>query len=114
MSKEQVQEFFTQFKKDAGKMQQALPEMAKAFQGLFTATMGEGNLDVKTKELIALAVGLAVRCEPCVYLHVQKCLAAGAAREEILEAAAVVVMMQGGPGYTKIPEILHALDALDK
>jgi len=111
---EDVKAFYEKFKKDAGKMQHDLPEMSKAFPGLFQATMSAGALDVKTKELIALGMGLVLRCEPCIYLHVQKCVAAGATREEILEAAAVGVMMQGGPGYTYVPKVLDALDALGK
>ncbi len=46
-------------------------------------------------------------------LHVQKCLQAGATRAQILEAAGVVVMMRGGPSYTHVPEIIHALDHLE-
>jgi AhpD family alkylhydroperoxidase len=112
MSAEDVKNFYEKFKKDSGKMRQELPEMAAAFSDLFQSTMSKGTLDVKTKELIALAAGMALRCDPCIYLHVQKCLAAGATRKEILETAAVVVMMQGGPGFTYTPKILDALEAL--
>ena len=114
MSAEKVKAFYEKFKKDSGKMQQGLPEMMGSFMGMFKSVMGEGSLDVKTKELIALSIGLALRCTPCVYLHVQKCVAAGATREEILEAAGVVVMMQGGPGFTYVPEVIDALEALGK
>ena len=109
---EQVKAFFEKFKKDAGKMQAELPEMTKAFMGLFQSVMKDGALSVKHKELIALAAGLAVRCEPCIYMHVQKCVAAGASREEVLETAAVVTMMQGGPGFTYVPKVMDALEAL--
>jgi len=114
MSKESVQEFYEHFKSDTGKMQQALPDMLKGFQGLFGSVMKDGALTLKTKELIALAVGLAIRCNPCIYLHVQKCLAAGASREEILDAASVVVMMQGGPAFTYVPAVIDALEACGK
>jgi AhpD family alkylhydroperoxidase len=112
MSAENVKSFYEKFQKDAGKMQKESPEMVKAFMGLFHSTMSEGALDVKTKELIALTAALAVRCEPCIYMHVQKCVAAGATRKEILETAAVVVMMQGGPAFTYIPKVMDALEAL--
>jgi len=112
MSAENVKSFYEKFKKDSGKMRQELPEMTAAFSDLFQNTMSQGALDVKTKELIALAAGMAVRCDPCIYLHVQKCIAAGATRKEILETAAVVVMMQGGPAFTYTPKILDALEAL--
>ncbi len=95
-------------------MQQALPDMMKGFQAMFAGIMKDGALDLKSKELIALAIGLAALCKPCVYLHVQKCLDAGANREEILEAASVVVMMRGGPAFTHIPEVMDALETLGK
>ena len=109
-----VKAFFEKFKKDSGKMAQEMPNMMQAFQGLFKNVMKDGALDVKQKELIALSVGLAVRCEPCINLHVQKCLEAGASRQEILEAAEVVVVMQGGPSFTYIGKIFDALEALGK
>ena len=39
-------------------------------------------------------------------------LAAGATREQIIDAASVAVMMQGGPTYTYLPRVFEALDAL--
>jgi len=114
MSAEDIKEFYAKFKTDSGKVQQALPDMVKGFMGLFQATMKAGALTVREKELVALAVGIAVRCDPCIYLHVQKCLDAGATREEILEVAAVVTMMQGGPGFTYTTKVYNALEALGK
>ena len=114
MSKESVKDFFDRYKRSTGKMMHDLPNMMKGFKGLFDNIMHNSALDLKTKELIALAIGLAVRCEPCIYLHTQKCLDAGATREEILEAASVTVMMQGGPSFTHIPAVIEALDALEK
>lgn len=76
--------------------------------------MKEGTLSAKHKELIAVAISVAVRCEPCVYLHVKKSLSLGATREEILEAVSVSAMMQGGPSFTYIPVVLDALEANGK
>jgi len=61
---------------------------------------------------LALAIGMSVRCEPCIYIHVEKALKAGATREQVLEAAGVAVMMQGGPTYTYLPKVVEALDEL--
>lgn len=90
----------------------AAPETTRAFHDLFAATMEEGALSVREKELIALAIAIALRCEPCIYSHVEKALKAGNTREQILDAAGVVVMMQGGPGYVYFPKVMEALDAL--
>ncbi|GAB4546828.1 MAG: carboxymuconolactone decarboxylase family protein [Phycisphaerales bacterium] len=88
------------------------PAIAQGFGALFGKVMAPGALDVKQKELIALGIGMALRCEHCIYAHAEKCVKAGATREEILEVAGVVVMMQGGPGYVYTPVLLEALDAL--
>lgn len=93
-------------------MKDAAPNIGSAFGGLFQKLMGEGALSVREKELIALAIGMAVRCEPCVYAHAEKAVKAGATREQLLEVAGVVVVMQGGPGYVHVPELIDAMEAL--
>ena len=45
--------------------------------------------------------------------HVEKAVKAGASRKQVMETASVVVMMQGGPGYTYLPKVVEALDALE-
>lgn len=85
------------------------PEMGRAFGGFFQALMKEGTLTVREKELIALGIGIASRCEPCIYTHVEKCLKSGATPEQIMEAAGVAVMMGGGPVYTYTPVVAAAL-----
>lgn len=108
-----VAKFYNEWPREMEKIKHELPDLFRAFGGLFQAAMKEGALSIREKELIAMSVALAVRCQPCMNLHVQKCLQAGASREQVLEAAAVVVMMQGGPGYTHVPEIIKALDHLE-
>lgn len=86
------------------------PEIGKAFGPFFQGLMKDGALDVKQKELIAVALGVVQRCEPCIYAHVEKCLKAGATPAEIMEAAGVAVMMGGGPVYTYTPVVAAALN----
>jgi AhpD family alkylhydroperoxidase len=105
--------FFEKFKGDVEKMKLSVPGMVKGFAGLFQGVMKEGALKTKEKELVALGIAVAQRCEPCINLHVQKCLEAGNSAAEILEAACVAVMMQGGPAYTHIPVVINALESLD-
>ena len=109
---DEVKAFFEKFKNDSGKIGQNLPDMAQAFSGLFSKVMKEGALSVKEKELIALAIGVSQKCTPCIRLHVKKSLAAGASKEEILEAASVSVMMGGGPSFVHIPVVMDALELL--
>lgn len=91
------------------------PDIGRGFAPFFQALMRDGGpdgLSVRDKELIALGIGLALRCAPCIRLHVEKCLKAGATRRQILDAAGVAVMMQGGPTYTYLPEVVEAIEAL--
>ena len=104
--------FLEKFKSDFEKMKQAAPDMVKGFGGLFLNIMKDGALKKKEKELVALGIAVAQRCEPCINLHVQKCHEAGNSTAEILEAASVAVMMQGGPAYTHIPVVIEALESL--
>jgi AhpD family alkylhydroperoxidase len=85
------------------------PTMA-AFQQLHEAATTDGMLSRKTKELIALAIGISVRCDGCIAYHVHDSLDAGATRDEVAEAIAVAVMMGGGPSVVYGSEALTALD----
>jgi len=111
VSQQDIKAFFAEWKQSQGEMQQALPETLKGFHTFYQCVMKDGVLSFKQKELIALAIGLALRCAPCVYLHTRKALQLGATREEILEVAGVVLVMQGGPAATYIPEVLKTLEA---
>lgn len=91
---------------------EAVPELLKGFGGLHQAAMKDGALDARQKELIALGIGLAVRCENCIYSHIRAAVKAGATAEQVLEAAGVAVMMGGGPAYTYLPRVTEALEAL--
>jgi len=110
---EDVKEFFTEFKKSIGQLQKEVPDAISGFAGLFKNTMSEGALSVAQKECVALGIAVALQCPPCIRLHVQKSLDAGLSRKQILEAAAVAVMMGGGPAYTHLPVVAAALDALE-
>jgi AhpD family alkylhydroperoxidase len=93
-------------------VREQMPDVIQGFSALHQHTMKPGAVSLKDKELIALGIGMAVRCESCIYSHVAAALRAGATRQEILEAAGVAVLMQGGPTYTYLPRITEALDAL--
>ena len=104
--------FYAEWPARFEKAKAGMPDAVKGFGGLFAAVMKEGVLSVREKELIALGIGMTVRCDPCINLHVQKCLEAGATKEQVMEAASVAVMMQGGPCFTYLPKVVEAIEAL--
>jgi AhpD family alkylhydroperoxidase len=73
------------------------PETNSAFKQLHTASLQTGVLDLKTKELIALACGVSRLCEGCVQHHVKAAKAAGATLDEIHATLDVCILMGGGP-----------------
>ena len=109
----EIKEYFENYRNDVAKMKEQTPDLVNAFAGLFTKVMKNGALSVMQKELIALGIGVTQHCAPCIRLHVQKALEAGATKEQVLEAAAVAVVMGGGPAYTHIPIVINTLEALD-
>ena len=110
---EDVQAWFQDFKKSAGKLKEQAPDVMNGFGGMFAKIMRDGAVSLKTKELIAVSIGVAIQCEPCIRLHVQKCLDIGCTKEEILEATSVAVMMSGGPAYTHMPMVLETIEGLE-
>ncbi len=111
---EEVKNFFEKFQGDSAKIKELLPDVMQGFSSMFGKIMKDGALSLKNKELIALAIGVATHCPPCIRLHTKKCIEVGATKDEILEAASVAIMMAGGPAFTHIPHVIDALSALEK
>ncbi len=107
-----TEEYLAKFKTDIGKMKAEIPDTTQGFAGLFGKVMKNGALTTREKELIAIGISVAMRCEPCIRGHVENCLDSGATRQQILEAASVAVMMGGGPAYVYIPVVMETLDDL--
>jgi AhpD family alkylhydroperoxidase len=73
------------------------PEVMKSFSELGRHATSSGALDHKTKELIALALGVAARCDPCIAFHMQTLVKLGVTRQEVEETLGVTTYMGGGP-----------------
>jgi len=87
-----------------------VPQEMESFTKFMGSVLKPGRLDVKTKELIALGMGLTARCKYCIGIHTEKSLAAGATPEELWEVATVAMMMGGGPALTYVAELQKALE----
>jgi len=66
-----------------------------AFQSFMGLAMAPGAIDVVTKELMAIALGLAVHCVPCTRIHIKKAKSMGIGLKEMEEAAALAVAFSG-------------------
>ncbi|MGA7329236.1 MAG: carboxymuconolactone decarboxylase family protein [Rhodomicrobium sp.] len=87
-----------------------LPETMQAFTALSQSATRDGALDKKTKELIALALGVAAHCDGCIGFHVEALMNLNATRLEIEEALGMAVYMGGGPSLMYAAEALSAYD----
>ena len=91
-------------------IREGAPEAAKAFGALSMAATASKALDTKTKELMALAIGMAVHCQGCVAFHTRAAFTAGATRQEVVETVALAVHMGGGPAVVYGGDALRAFD----
>ncbi len=83
-----------------------IPETMQGFSAMAQAATRSQALDRKTKELIALAIGVATRCDGCIGFHMEALVKLGASRAEVEEALGMAVYMGGGPS------LMYAADAL--
>jgi AhpD family alkylhydroperoxidase len=84
------------------------PDVMKAFAGIAQAATASKALDAKTKELIALGIAVAVRCDDCIAFHVKAAVEKGATRDEVSETLGMAIYMGAGPS---VMYASHALDA---
>lgn len=88
-----------------------LPSGAReGFQALHKGTMQAGALDIKTKELIALATAIAVRCDGCIAYHMNAAVKAGITKAELQEMIGVAMLMGGGPAMVYGAQALEAFE----
>ena len=94
------------------KLRADTPGVIKGFNALAEAAMADGALTRKTKELIALALGVAGHCDACLGFHLQTLIKLGVSRAEVEEALGVAVYMGGGPSLMYAADALAAFEEL--
>lgn len=99
-------------------LRRAIPDVYQGFGDLHRASFASGALEVKTKELVAVAIGVVEGCDGCIASHSQAAVRAGATRQEAAEAIGVTFLMKGGPAtiygpraYDAFCEFADAADA---
>jgi len=93
-----------------GEIRKGVPDVMKAFGSLAKSATTDGVLDAKTKELVALAIGIATHCDGCIAFHTKTLAKLGAPREEVMEILGVAVYMGGGPSLMYAAEAIRAYD----
>ncbi len=93
------------------KLRADIPDTTRGFSALAQAATRDGALDKKTKELIAMALSVAARCDPCLGFHAEALVKLGASRAEFEEMLGLCVYMGGGPA---LMYAAHALEAFEE
>jgi AhpD family alkylhydroperoxidase len=88
------------------------PEAMQAFGQLAKASMAEGAVSAKYKELIALAIGITQHCSGCIGFHVKALVKLGCTRQELEEMLTVCVYMGGGPALMYASEAINAFEKM--
>jgi AhpD family alkylhydroperoxidase len=87
-----------------------IPDVMKGFNDLARSATRDGALDKKTKELIALALGVAAHCDACIGFHAKALIQLGATKAEVEEALGMAVYMGGGPSLMYSANALAAFE----
>lgn len=102
------------YSKDAlsamGKFAEKKGNLLGAFMNFNQQIFEEGSLDVKTKELIAVACAHITHCPYCIDGHTKKAMEAGATEEEIAESIMVAVGLAAGASMAHAAIAMQALD----
>lgn len=86
------------------------PDVMKSFSSLARAASDTKALDAKTRELIALGISVAVRCDACIAFHAESAVRQGATREEMTETMGMAIYMGAGPSVMYAAQALEAYD----
>jgi len=97
-----------QLREPAIRLRRAIPDVLAGYASLHQAAMADGELDARTKELIALAIAVTRECDGCVAAHARGAAKHGATEAEVAEALGVAILMNGGPGTVWGPRALAA------
>jgi len=96
------------------KFAEAIPNWGPSEFAIVDEVYKDGALSRKTKELIALAIGLRAGCTNCILSHTMKAVEAGATKDEIVETLSIEVAMSGTTGWGESLRVVKLLEELGK
>lgn len=100
----------TDVSKALATLRKEIPDTMQGFGALSKAALAPGALPALEKELIALAIGVASRCDACIGFHVKALIRLGVSRQQFMETLAVCTYMGGGPTLMYAAEAVRAYE----
>lgn len=95
-------------------LRKELPDVMSSFSSLASAATKDGALSYKTKEMIAMGIAIAARCDGCIGFHSQALVRLGVTREELVEVLGIAIYMGGGPSLMYAAEALSAFEEMSQ
>lgn len=105
-------EYLVSGRRAGAALHKANPKMVAGFQALSAGQNGNGALDAKTKELIALAVAVTTRCDSCIAAHAEAARKAGVTEAELTDAMGTAISLNAGAAYSYAMRTLEAYQQL--
>ena len=96
-----------------GVLRKDIPDLMKGFSAMAQGACAPGALDEKTKELVAMGIAIALRCDGCIGFHTKALIKLGATRAEFEEMLGVAIYMGGGPSLMYAAQAMHAWEQFD-
>jgi AhpD family alkylhydroperoxidase len=87
-----------------------IPETMQGFSAMAQGALKDGALSKKTKELIALAIGVSTRCDGCIGFHAEALVKLGATTQEVEKALGMAIYLGGGPSLMYAADAMAAFD----
>lgn len=103
-------EYLQQVMQRTGEIGRTSPDIVRGYRALSDAGQKTGKLDAKTRELIALAVSVTLRCDGCITTHTSAAIQHGASKEEIVEALGVAISINAGAALVYSGRVLDAFE----
>ncbi len=94
----------------SAELRKLIPDTMAGFGAMAKAATQTQAVDEKTKEMIALALGVAARCDGCLGYHAKALVRLGATRQEVAEVLGMAIYMGGGPSLMYAADALRAYD----
>lgn len=93
-------------------LRKEIPETMQGFGAMSASALAPGAIPALEKELIALAIGVASRCDACIGFHIKALIRLGVTREQLMETLGICTYMGGGPTLMYAAEAVRAYEEL--
>ncbi|MDP3149527.1 MAG: carboxymuconolactone decarboxylase family protein [Ignavibacteria bacterium] len=71
----------------------------------------KGALPTKTKELMGLVASMVLRCNDCIFYHIDRSIYEGATKDELMESFNIALIVGGS---IVIPHLRYAFDVMEE